>query len=223
VFLTRRGTRVDFSPYIAGSFLGGSTDIFGFDITASHYIPLPYDTILLFNGEVASVDTYADGDRVPVFDRLYAGGAQNLRGFGFRKVGPKDYKGNPVGGRTLVRATAEYTFPIIERARGALFYDLGYVNKDAFSFAPESYYDKSDFRTDPNRVDNDPRTPLPNPSGNDTKNFVFGGDLNMDIGVGVRLDLPIGPLRLDYGLPLLGDKFNKRTYGKFNFNVGYQF
>ena len=223
VFLTRHGSRVDFSPYVAGGFLGGNTEIFGVDLSGSHYESFPFDTILVLNGQIASVDTFGDGDRVPVYDRLYAGGASNLRGFGFRKVGPKDYKGNPIGGRTLVRGTAEYTFPIIERARGAVFYDIGYVNQDAFTFGPEEYHAKSDFRTDPNRIDSDPRTPLPNPTRNDSKNFAFGGGLNMDIGVGLRLDLPIGPLRLDYGFPLLSDDYNKRTFGKFNFNVGYQF
>lgn len=223
VFLSRRGSRIDFSPYIAGGFLGGNTEIFGLDLSGSRYFSLPFDTILTFNGQVATVDTYGDGNRVPVYDRLYAGGAANLRGFGFRKVGPKDYKGNPIGGRTVVRGTAEYTFPIVERARGAVFYDVGYVNQDAFAFAPQDYYAKSDFRTDPNRIDSDPRTPLPNGSKNDAKNFAFGGGLNMDFGIGVRLDLPIGPLRLDYGYPILGDDYNKRTYGKFNFNVGYQF
>ena len=42
-----------------------------------------------------------------------------------------------------------------------------------------------------------------------------------DIGIGLRLDLPIGPLRLDYGYPLQRDGYNGG--GRFNFNVGYQF
>ena len=42
-----------------------------------------------------------------------------------------------------------------------------------------------------------------------------------DIGVGLRLDLPIGPLRLDYGYPVMRDGYNGG--GHFNFNVGYQF
>ena len=131
VFLTRRGTRIDFSPYITGGYLGGNTEIFGFDLTGSQYFHLPLDGILLFNGELASVDTYGDGDRVPVFDRLYLGGPNNLRGFGFRKVGPLDYKSNPVGGRTLARLTAEATYPIINRVRGALFADGGHRSQDA--------------------------------------------------------------------------------------------
>ena len=109
------------------------------------------------------MDTYDGGDRVPVYDRLYLGGASNLRGFGFRKVGPLDYKGNPVGGRSLVRYTVEFTYPIINRVRGAFFTDGGYVNQDDFDFAPHDYYSRSDFRFDPNKIDNDPEDAAPQP------------------------------------------------------------
>jgi outer membrane protein insertion porin family len=182
-YLTRRGTRIIASQRVAGGFLGGNTQIYGFDVEASQYIPLPLDTILLFNAEVAVVDNWGSGTRVPIFERLFLGGSNNLRGFNFRDVGPKDKNGEPLGGRTLARFTAEYTFPIVERIRGALFYDTGFVHSDAYDFG--------------------------------------GEDLASDVGVGVRLDLPIGPLRIDYGIPV--QRAGNASGGKFNFNVGYQF
>ena len=60
-FLTRRGHRFTFSPYIAGGFLGGDTQIYGFDLEFSQYFHLPWDTILLYNGELAVVDTWGGG------------------------------------------------------------------------------------------------------------------------------------------------------------------
>jgi outer membrane protein insertion porin family len=39
-------------------------------------------------------------------------------------------------------------------------------------------------------------------------------------GLGMRLNLPIGPLRLDYGIPLHHDQFNSGS-GRFQFGVGY--
>jgi TRAP-type C4-dicarboxylate transport system substrate-binding protein len=36
------------------------------------------------------------------------------------------------------------------------------------------------------------------------------------------IDLPIGPVRIDYGFPIQTDEFNGGS-GKFNFNIGYQF
>ncbi len=183
VFLTRRGHKVDFQTYVAGGFLGGDTDIYGFDLEASKYFLLPWDTILTLNAEIAVVQTWAGGDRVPIFDRLYLGGANNLRGFKFRDVGPKDDDDEPLGGNTLARATIEYTFPIVEKVRGAVFYDIGFVNADSYDFGT--------------------------------------GNVSSDVGIGVRLDLPIGPVRIDYGFPLQKD--NSSGSGKFNFNIGYQF
>jgi outer membrane protein insertion porin family len=199
-FLTRKGTRVDFSTYSAGGFLGGTVQIYGVDIDVSQYFHLPYDTILLLNGEVASVVNWSSNANaiVPVFDRLYTGGANTLRGFRFRDVGPKDFEGDPVGGNTLVRYTIEYTIPIIERVRFAVFYDAGFVNPAAWSFSPQKV------------------VPPGAPPGK------FSGGFNQDIGIGVRLDLPIGPIRLDYGYPIQEDDFSSKS-GQFQFSVGYQF
>lgn len=177
VFLTRKGERVNIDTFIAGGFLGGDIQTYGFSIEGTKYISLPYDGILTLNAEFSTVQTWGSGSSVPIYDRLYLGGSNNLRGFKYRDVGPKDENGEPIGGNTLVRATVEYTFPIVEKIRGALFYDVGKIS---------------------------------------------GADIGSDVGIGVRLDLPIGPVRIDYGIPLQADKYNDSS-GKFNFNIGYQF
>jgi outer membrane protein insertion porin family len=48
------------------------------------------------------------------------------------------------------------------------------------------------------------------------------GGLNGDIGIGARIDLPIGPIRIDWGYPVMTDQWNQ-TSGQFQFNVGYTF
>ena len=181
--LSRRGQRITFSPVIAGGFLGGDTEIYAFDVEGSQYFHLPFDTILLINGEVATVSEWGNASDVPIYERLFLGGSNNLRGFPFREIGPKDENGEPIGGKSMARATIEWTFPIIEKARGAVFYDMGFVNSDPWSFG--------------------------------------FNNMASDVGVGLRLDLPIGPLRLDYGYPVMRNGYNGG--GHFNFNVGYQF
>ncbi len=183
VFLTRRGHRVVFTPQIAGGFLGGNTQTYGFDLEGSQYFLFPYDVILTLNGEIGAIDTWGSGDRVPLFDRLFLGGANDLRGFNFRDVGPKDQNGEPLGGLSLARATIEATVPIIPRVRGAVFYDTGFVNAGAYDFGTQH--------------------------------------LVSDFGFGLRLDLPIGPLKIDYGIPIQKD--NNNNGGKIQFSVGYQF
>jgi len=192
--LTRTGQRVSLSPYVAGGFLGGDTQIYGWDLEASQYFHFPLDLILLFNAEIATVSVWdqprthtvatQEISNVPIYDRLFLGGANNLRGFDYRDVGPHDRFGEPLGGNSLWRETVELTFPIVAKTRGAIFYDTGFVNG---------------------------------------KSWAFGfHDIASDIGIGVRLDLPIGPLRLDYGIPLQRDSSTTHG-GKFNFSVGYQF
>ena len=181
-FLTRNGERISYTWWVAGP--GGTEQIYGFDVEASKYWHLPWDTILLINAEVAGVDRWGDQTKlVKIYNRLFLGGSNNLRGFDFRDVGPKDSNGEPLGGQSMARTTIEWTFPIVEKARGALFYDTGFVNTNPWDY-----------------------------------NF---NNVASDIGFGLRLDLPIGPLRVDYGIPL--QKAGNHGGGKFNFNVGYQF
>ncbi len=188
LFLTRRGENVRVTGFISGGFLGGDVQTTGVSLEAAKFFSLPFDTILTLRGEVGVVDTWGGatngGRGVPIFDRLYLGGANNLRGFDFREVGPKDEDGNPIGGNTLAFGTVEYSFPIFPRIRGSIFTDWGFVNADT-----------ADFST---------------------------SNVNGDIGFGLRVELPIGPVRVDYGYPVVYDEDNGPP-GKFNFNVGYQF
>ena len=95
--LSRRGQRITFSPIIAGGFLGGDTQIYGLDLEGSQYFRLPKDTILLINGEIGTVSQWGAGNQVPIYERLFLGGSNNLRGFPFREVGPQDENGEPTG------------------------------------------------------------------------------------------------------------------------------
>jgi outer membrane protein insertion porin family len=199
--LTRSGQRISITPYIAGGFLGGNTQTYGWDVEASQFFHLPKDLIFFINAEAAAVDVWGGQSEtrlvlanngvttvtvpaVPIYDRLYLGGSNNLRGFAFRDVGPRDTGGEPLGGQSMARVTGELTFPIIKNVRGAFFYDTGFLNASPY-----------DWNTDEH--------------------------LASDAGFGLRLDLPIGPLRIDYGIPLQKD--GRSSSGHINFNVGYQF
>ncbi|MEI8235149.1 MAG: outer membrane protein assembly factor BamA [Verrucomicrobiota bacterium] len=184
VFLPRKGTRAELSAYVAGGPLGGNDSIYGANLQVAHYISLPWDTILTLSGEAGSVDNWSGSDHVPIFDRLYLGGSNNLRGFKFRDIGPKDINDEPVGGNSMARFSAEYTYPVVDRVRGAFFYDTGFVNSASYSFSPDS--------------------------------------VASDAGIGIRLDLPMFPIRIDYGYPIQKGDATSRG-GHFNFNMGYQF
>jgi outer membrane protein insertion porin family len=208
VFLTTRGNRTEVSAELAGGPMGGNVDDYKLNAKTAFYFPFFDKQVLQLVGAVGVVDSFGATrstasnvietvhsggvtstvmraiDPVPIFDRYFLGGANTLRGFAFRQVSPKDGDNQPIGGNSSMNATAEYTYPIVERVRGAFFFDIGNVYVNAYDFS-------------------------------------FSG-MKSDAGLGIRLNLPIGPLRLDYGYPIMTDKTSGRT-GKIQFSVGYQF
>jgi len=200
LFLTHKGQSIGLTGFIAGGGLGGTVQDYGISLDAKKYFPLPWDMILLTKGSIGVVSAWGSGTQgtinnsPPIFDELYLGGANDMRGFVYRGVGPKDQYGNPIGGSSSVYGTAELTFPIIPRLRGAVFTDWGFVNANSWDFSPAQT----------------------------TIDATSSGGLNGDIGIGARIELPIGPIRIDWGYPVMTDQWNQ-TSGQFNFNVGYTF
>lgn len=184
-FVSTRGNRTSLTFEYAGGPLAGETDLYRLEARTSHYVPLWLAHVLNLRGWASVVEPHGSSDRVPIFDRLFLGGARTLRGFEYRDVGPKDENGEPIGGSSGAFASAEYTIPISKSFRVAAFYDIGMIWPDAYEFDTSTY--------------------------------------NSDYGVGIRLDIPGFPLRMDYAWPLEADEFNDRDSGRFNFMIGYVF
>ncbi len=180
IFVTRAGHKVEAGGLVSG--LGGDAQIWGLNLAGQQYFTFPGDTILSFEGAFSTVDNWG-GNRVPIFERLFLGGANNLRGFNYRQVGPKDINGEPIGGSSSAYGTAEVSVPVIEKVRVSAFYDIGTVGASSFD---------------------------------------VGGNVYTDVGIGLRLFLPIGPIRIDYAIPQQGDQFTGDS-GRFQFNMGYKF
>lgn len=186
--LVRSGHKFDIGATLAGGILGGDVDIFSFSAQGQKYWNLKWDSILSVSGELAFVDSINGGD-VPIFDRMFLGGGRTLRGFEFRDVGPRDdgYTDEVYGGKSLGYVTFEYTVPIIETVRAAVFCDTGFVNKGSWDISPDDIYS--------------------------------------DVGIGIRLKLPISPLplALDYAIPVSSPDEKADKGGQFNFSLSSQF
>lgn len=184
--LPRRGHKIDVGLTYTGGPLGGDVDTFTISAAGTKHWNLPFDTILTARGSFAVVDSHGDNDEIPIFERQFLGGLRDVRGFEFRDLGPRDpVTGEVLGGRSSLFGSLELTFPIVERVRGAVFYDMGIVGEDTWDF------DTSQLAT--------------------------------DVGAGLRLDLPLGPLAVDYAIPLEVPDEEADNGGQFNFYLNYQF
>jgi outer membrane protein insertion porin family len=124
---------------LAGGPFGGDSDFYKLELSSTRFIRGFFPGhVLELGARSGVVDTFSDTKRVPLYDRFFLGGMWTLRGYKFRHVGPRDATGaEPVGGNTYWFGSAEYSLPIIERLRFALFYDIGNVYKGAYSFATQ--------------------------------------------------------------------------------------
>jgi outer membrane protein insertion porin family len=174
-FVPTRGSKLYAQSTLMGGPLGFDTELYDLEAGGSVYFPLWWKHVLSLRARLEVVDAYGSQTQVPLSERLFAGGAQTVRGFRYRWVGPKAERSDgsgvvrPDGGQSLALASAEYTVPVpgIPKFRVASFYDVGNV-----------WYDPYDF---------------------DLSHYAAGA------GVGLRLDIPGFPIRFDYAWPVKRD------------------
>ena len=131
-FFTTKGYEITSS--LEGSVL--DVDIVKFVINGKKYhtafsFPNWGKHILSYGGTFGIVESTTD-EGVPIFERLFAGGTNSIRGFSYRGVGPIDsVSKEQIGGKVKLTGTIEYTMPVYsDMVRGAFFVDAGKVDTD---------------------------------------------------------------------------------------------
>lgn len=149
-----------------------------------------------------------DKDGVIPFDQLYfSGGANSVRGWRQRTVGPGSYfepnDNLDKLGEVKIEASIEYRFPITNIIKGAVFADAGNVWTEEPDTDADNY--------DPNFAFNR-----------------FYKELAVSPGLGLRLDFDFFLFRLDLGVPIK-QPYHHSTWKldpvntQLNFGVGYPF
>ena len=192
MFVPTAGTRAKIFGNIAGQYLGSDADVYHVGAEWQHWEPLWWNHVFSLRGRVETVANYDGETAVPVYDRLFLGGARTVRGLRWRDVGPKVVDNladptdqQPYGGLTLGMVSAEYTVPVVSYVRFATFSDAGTLHLDSF----------------------------------DTGSLMH--DWAWTAGMGLRIDIPGFPLRFDYAWPIVRDEQLTRTE-RFSFLIGIE-
>lgn len=152
---------------------------------------------------------YLNSEELPYEKGFYAGGANDMRGWLFKSLGPGEYSGDSPYekvGDIQIEGNLEYRFPIYDFFKGALFTDIGNIwtyNKSESFPGGKFYFNK------------------------------FVSQLAVDVGIGFRFDFKILIFRLDGAIPIrnpaypIGDRWRIHdlhpTDIVWNFGIGYPF
>jgi outer membrane protein insertion porin family len=189
--LPNHGQRTELSTEISA----GSTDFYKLELHTAWYFPgLFKGHVIEAVGRTGVADSLEGGD-VPFYDRYYLGGLYSLRGFKFRNVAPRQ------------AFNAQTPYVVNEPIGGDTYwfssyeYSVPIFEKDqGVSLRFALFYDIGSV---------------------DAKSYSYSLDYSDDWGMGMRLNIPhLGPLRLDYGIPMKHDQYNGNS-GQFQFGVGY--
>lgn len=175
------------------------------------HIDLDQDRWLVFRQFIGLGIPYGNSTDMPFERSFYAGGANGLRGWGYRGVGPGGFVPNGLDiekiGDMQLELNAEFRFPIRAIFNGAIFVDAGNV----WTYNPNPSMPNSEFRFDS-----------------------FYKQIALDAGIGLRLDISFLILRLDlaYAMrnPYKGENGSYWRFGdrsqrnlKLCWGIGYPF
>lgn len=167
------------------------------------------ETILATRIFVGSGIPYLNSDEIPYEKGFYAGGANGMRGWVFRALGPGSYSGTEQYeriGDIQLEYNIEYRFPVYKFFHGGLFIDIGNIWT----------YNESESL----------------PGGKFEFNR-FYKELAADFGFGFRFDFQFFVFRVDFAVPFVNPAFPegqrwRLDYLQFNdvignFGIGYPF
>lgn len=140
---------------------------------------------------------------IPLPERFFSGGGNSHRGFGLNQAGPRDnFTGFPVGGSALFLNNLELRFPnitlpyVLENVGFTIFHDMGNVFARPQEMLPSIgrwHQPNQDF------CFREAETSL---NAKDNYQYCNYNYVSHAIGLGVRYQTPIGPLRFDFGYNL---------------------
>ncbi|HEX9015518.1 MAG TPA: BamA/TamA family outer membrane protein, partial [Chloroflexota bacterium] len=194
-----------------------------FDIDLRHYYHSVDQSTAIATRLVGGVGfAYGNSSTMPYVKQFYIGGANSVRAFNARSLGPGSYKTPDSlaangffdeAGDIKLEANVEYRFPLVSILEGALFLDAGNIWLA---------------RDDPTRP------------GATFSSRTFLDEVAVGTGFGIRLDLSFFVLRLDLAFPLripylpegerwvarkiaFGDPTWRKNNLVFNIAIGYPY
>ena len=132
----RSGLRAELGSEVGGRYVGSDLDYHRWELDLRAYLPVG-PLVWAMRASATTLDPIGQniGD-VPLTRRLYSGGTNSVRGFGFQKLGPEDSRNDPTGGLSRLEVAAELRIPVWGRLGLIGFVDAGDVSAASWNWRP---------------------------------------------------------------------------------------
>ncbi len=137
-----QGSFIELDNQCAGGWMRGQTNYVRQRLTGARwFLVVPENEHVVLVGAKTGYVKGFGGKEVPLFEREFLGGPDDLRGFDYREVGPKsnDRYREPLGGKTFAFGTTEYSIKVTRILRLASFFDIGFLNSKALDWRTSDY------------------------------------------------------------------------------------
>ncbi len=171
--------------------LGGSQRFLRNNIGAGQYFPLAEQVTLSLSGSAGHI--LGLGEKIRITDRYFLGG-ETLRGFASAGVSPRDSASNDaLGGLWQYYGTAQVKFPL------GLPDEMGFSGQVFSDFGGIGNTEK-----------------YTNMTGIDQSSSI-----RVSVGAGVTWKSPMGPVAIDFGVPIKKEGFDEKELFRFNFGTRF--
>ncbi|HVO32637.1 MAG TPA: BamA/TamA family outer membrane protein, partial [Elusimicrobiota bacterium] len=171
-FLPSRGWRMT-SLVEKGFRLGiGDVSFWRAEARAGRFDTVAFNTTVFVGLQFVMVRPDDSSVTIPIFERYTLGGASTVRGYEEQEIGPRDAQNSPIGGNEFIVGNLEIRHTLYKRLAGVWFLDGGQL------------YVQS------------PGSSWPYVQAKSLGDFLYG------TGPGLRLNTPVGAVRLEVGYKL---------------------
>lgn len=171
---------------------GGSVRYFRTVVNSGYFYPIAPQWVVTILGEGGYI--VGINDAVQIEDRFFVGG-DNLRGFATGGIGPRDANTrDALGGNIYYTGTVSLGFPL------GLPQEIGLTGRVFTDFG-------SLFKLD---VQSTPSAPI-----------LQSSSIRVSAGAGLSWSSPLGPIRLDVGLPFIKQSFDKKELFRVSFGTRF--
>jgi outer membrane protein assembly factor BamA len=209
-----RGTYTSFQEFLSGKFFGAEVNLNRLDLSNSSYYGFNKNRIVLARSTRYGQERVfgaLENELIPLPERLYAGGATSLRGFGQNSAGPRDPEtGYPIGGAGALINSTELRLPpptlpwVGNTVSLVLFHDMGNIFTNAGDAWASALRVRQPLRDNCKELTYNNANPVP--TGPKTSTGQQGtcsfNYFSHTPGVGLRYHTPVGPIRLDFSYNL---------------------